>query len=519
MKKQPDTLALTSLSPGLRRFLYLTAACTGAAIMIIEILGAKMLTPYFGSSHFVWTAQIAITLASLASGYYAGGWLVDRSPALHRIYGLIFGAAAYLAATISVLEPLSRRCLTFNLATGTLIAAWVLFFVPLAILAMVGPFFVRVLLLSPGSVGGAVGRLSAISTLGSLAGTMLIGYVLLPLAPNSVTMFCTSLLLAAVSLVYFLVWSRDRAVGSVVAMITIAATAAVGVRIDQVTKFSGAQILRSQNSDFGSMHVIQMSDGIRYYLNDFLVQNSYDPSSKESVSLFTHMLHNLALAYSPKLESALCIGVGVGIVPMKLADAGVKVDVVEINPAVLSLAKDYFDFQPSKLTLHLGDGRQFLNQNTKTYDTIILDAFLGDSSPSHLLTAEAFTSMRLGLKTNGVLIINCFGSFERNKDFFLASVDKTLKKTFADVRIHHSGNGNIFFAASATPLVVHHEPGFETLPVSLQTHARRAWENIGKTKPESGRVLTDDFNPVEFFDAKNREEFRRMLASSMSRQH
>lgn len=486
--------------------------------MVIEILGAKMLTPYFGASHFVWTAQIAVTLASLAAGYYAGGRLVDRSPALHRIYACIFAAALYLGATISVLEPLSRRCLAFSLATGTLVAACALFFVPLAILAMVGPFFVRVLMLSPGSVGGAVGRLSAVGTVGSLAGTLLIGYVLLPLAPNSVTMYCTSLLLAAVSLVYFLVWSRDRAVGAAILSVTTVATGAIGVRIDYVAKFSGAQVLRKQNSNFGNMHVLEMPGGVRYYLNDFLVQNSYHPGSKESLSLFTHMLHNLSLAYSEKLEDVLCIGVGVGIVPMKLANAGVNVDVVEINPAIISLAKEFFDFQPSKLNVHLGDGRQFLNQRAQKYDTVVLDAFLGDSSPSHLLTAEAFASMRRCLKPKGVLVINCFGSFEPGKDFFLASLDRTLKSVFADVRIHHSGNGNVFFAASAAPLVVHHEPRFETLPAALRNDAQRAWENIGKTEPNHGRVLTDDFNPVEFFDAKNREEFRRILASSMTRQ-
>ncbi len=487
--------------------------------MIIEILGAKMMTPYFGSSHFVWTAQIAVTLASLAVGYYAGGWLVDRSSSLHRLYGFLFAAAVYLATTIAVMEPLSRRCLTFSLATGTLIAAAVLFFVPLAILAMVGPFFVRVLMLSPGGVGGAVGRLSAISTLGSLVGTLLIGYVLLPLAPNSITMLCTSLLLASLSMVYFLVWSSDRALGAAVLMMTTVVSGAVGARIDHVAKFSGAQVLWRKNSNFGVMHVLQMPGGIRYFLNDFLVQNSYDPASKESVSLFTHMLHHLSLAYSAKLENVLCIGVGVGIVPMKLANQGIDVDVVEINPAVLALAEKFFDFQPSKLNLHVGDGRQFLNQCPKKYDTVVLDAFLGDSSPSHLLTAEAFASMRSCLKAKGVLVINCFGSFSPNKDFFLSSLDQTLKTVFRDVRIHHSGNGNVFFVASSTPLVVHHEPSFATLPAAFRDEAQRAWENIGKTEPKNGRVLTDDFNPVEFFDANNREEFRRLLAASMLRRN
>ncbi len=519
MKKQPDNVSPIAMSQGLRRYLYFTAACTGAAIMIVEILGAKMLTPYFGASHFVWTAQIAVTLASLAAGYYAGGALVDRSPALHRIYGLILVAAVYLAAMITLLEPLSKRFLAFNLAAGTLVAASVLFFIPLGILAMVGPFFVRVLLLSPGNVGGAVGRLSAISTVGSMIGTMLIGYVLLPLAPNSTTMFCTSLFLAALSLVYFLAWSRGRAPGATALMVATAAVGAVGVRIDHVATYPNSKILARKNSDFGSMHVVEVSGGIRYYMNDFLIQNSYDPATKESVSLFTHMLQLLSQTYSPKLQEVLCIGVGIGIVPMKLVDAGVKVDVVEINPEVIPLAKDYFNFRPSELTVHVADGRQFLNHNRRHYDAVVLDAFLGDSSPSHLLTAEAFGSMRQSLKKEGVLVINCFGSFTPGEDFFLASLDQTLKTQFSDVRIHHSGHGNVFFVASASPLVVHHQPNFAGLPASIQNEARRAWENIGTTDPKNGRVLTDDFNPVEFHDAKNREGFRRSLASAMLRRN
>ena len=81
------------MSAGLRRYLYCTAGTTGAAIMIVEILGAKMLAPYVGTSHFVWTAQIAVTLVALAAGYYAGGRLVDRSPKLGKLFGCVLVAA------------------------------------------------------------------------------------------------------------------------------------------------------------------------------------------------------------------------------------------------------------------------------------------------------------------------------------------------------------------------------------------------------------------------------------------
>src|SRR5687768_18614815 len=104
--------------------------------MIVEILGAKMLAPYFGTSHFVWTAQIAITLVALAAGYYAGGRLVDRSPRPERMYLGILVAAIYLCLAILLVRPLAYWCLQFNLAAGSLLASAFLFFIPLALLAM-----------------------------------------------------------------------------------------------------------------------------------------------------------------------------------------------------------------------------------------------------------------------------------------------------------------------------------------------------------------------------------------------
>src|SRR5947208_2673534 len=168
---------------------------TGAAIMIVEILGAKMLSPYVGMSHFVWTAQIAVTLVALACGYYVGGKLADRSQELNRLYWAILGAAMYLAVTVLVCEPVAYWCLDFNLAVGSLLASGILFFIPLALLAMTGPFLVRVITSAVAGVGGNVGRLTSISTLGSLAGTMLIGYLMIPLLPNSVAMYVTALAL------------------------------------------------------------------------------------------------------------------------------------------------------------------------------------------------------------------------------------------------------------------------------------------------------------------------------------
>jgi hypothetical protein len=112
-----------AVSKSLSRYLHLTAAVTGAAIMIVEILGAKMLSPFVGMSHFVWTAQIAVTMVALACGYYVGGRWGDRSQNPARLYAAILAAASYLVLTVLICEPVAYWCLDFKLAVGSLLAS------------------------------------------------------------------------------------------------------------------------------------------------------------------------------------------------------------------------------------------------------------------------------------------------------------------------------------------------------------------------------------------------------------
>ena len=166
-----------------------------------------------------------MTLVALACGYYVGGRLADRSQRLARLYWAILGAALYLALTVRICEPVAYWCLDFNLAVGSLLASAILFFVPLALLAMTGPFLVRVITSSVAGVGGNVGRLTSIGTLGSLAGTLLIGYLLIPLLPNSLTMYFTALALMLVCAGYFLFARRQ---GSAAVVLLLALGSALG---------------------------------------------------------------------------------------------------------------------------------------------------------------------------------------------------------------------------------------------------------------------------------------------------
>jgi predicted membrane-bound spermidine synthase len=513
VKKQPLSAAEPALSRPLRRYLYLTAAATGAAIMIVEILGAKMLSPYIGLSHFVWTAQIAVTLVALACGYYAGGKLADRSQRLARLYWAILGAAIYLALTVRICEPVAYWCLDFDLAVGSLLASLILFFLPLALLAMTGPFLVRVITSSVAGVGGNVGRLTSIGTLGSLAGTLLIGYLLIPRLPNSLTMYFTALTLMLVCAGYFLIARRK---GPATGVFLLALVSALGGSsyLELTHKYTYVTEVFRGNSHFGVLQVVDKQDGsCRFYLNDGLTQNTYDPDRKLSVSHFTYALSGLARAYTTNIGDVLCVGLGVGIVPMEFARGGARVDVVEINPAVVPVAVRFFGLETNKLNLTLDDGRHFLNRCRKQYDAVILDAFLGDSSPSHLLTREAFASIRRVLRPGGTLVINTFGSLEAGHDFFTASLSRTLRAVFPSLRAHTSGDGGIFFVASDRPaLDFVHPPDLANIHPYVLRDTESTYTGIVEAAPEHGRVLTDDYNPAEFYDARNREDLRRRLA-------
>jgi len=480
--------------------------------MVVEILGAKMLSPFVGMSHFVWTAQIAVTLVALANGYYVGGRVADRSQRLTQLYWAIAGAALYLATTVLICEPVAYWALDFNFAVGSLLASTILFFIPLALLATTGPFLVRVITSSVTGVGGNVGRLTSIGTLGSFGGTLLIGYVMIPLLPNSVAMFLTAVTLLLIACGYFALFQQKWVHSTAI----LGWIAVVGLLFahERSRPYHAVKQLFRGNSHFGELQVVDTPDGYcRYYLNDNLVQNTYDPKTRQSESSFTYLLAGLARAYTTNINDVLCIGLGVGIVPMDFVTQGARVDVVEINPAVVPVALRFFDLQRDKIHLTIDDGRHYLNRCHKQYDVVVLDAFLGDSSPSHLLTHEAFVAVQRVLRPGGTLVINSFGHLEPGKDFFAGSLNKTLKSVFKVIRMHTSGNGAVFFAATDRPnLEFVHPPDLSQVHVEAMADTKAGYVGLVDVPPEGGRVLTDNYNPVEFYDAPNREAIRRRLA-------
>jgi SAM-dependent methyltransferase len=498
-------------------FAYLTAAVNGAAVMIIEILGAKMLSPYFGTSHFVWTAQIAVTLLALASGYYAGGRIADRSTGARPLYLATAGAAFSLVVTTAACPAVAGGLLAleFSLPAGTIVAALVLFLPALTLLAMTGPIVVRLFSTSVDGVGSQVGRISAVSTFGSLAGTLAIGYVLIPLFFNSTIMYLTAAALAAVALAYFVLWGR-KALAITGSALVLASAAGAGSAQLGSERFAGTggkfHEVFARNSNFGVLQVMENRAGtVRYFLNDRYPQGNYDPIQRIGIMFPINFYYGLMQVYRDLPASrVLFIGLGVGAGPMSFARQGWTVDVVEINGAMAGVSEQWLGVDAGAVNLHIGDGRQFLRTVKGHYDVIVLDAFLGDATPDHLLTVEAFRELRAALTPGGLLLMNA-NSRHFGKDFFTTALYQTLQAAFPNVQALDRGNQlNYSYVASAGPLTLLREPGLTHVPAGTNERlAATVHRQLSPHDPQAF-VLRDDFNPLEVREAANRQELHQL---------
>ncbi len=174
------------------------AFTSGSIIMSIELLGGRILAPYFGSSIYVWGSIITVFMVALSVGYLIGGQLSLHRPNLAR-YGLFFVAAAVMATPTIAFGDALMDWVFERIADpryGSLMAATILFFIPTAILGMIAPYSVRLLVTESHSSGKVAGGLYFVSTLGSALGTLLTSfYLVLYFEINQILITMSSVLL------------------------------------------------------------------------------------------------------------------------------------------------------------------------------------------------------------------------------------------------------------------------------------------------------------------------------------
>ena len=271
---------------------------------------------------------------------------------------------------------------------------------------MVTPFAVRLAIRGTETAGAVAGGYSALSTAGSIVGTLATTFFLIPSYPVNALLLglSASLLLCAAILM------RDRAS----AAIALAAAAAwVFALLTQATPptIGGEKILARRDTPYHHIVVTQL-DSSRWMRFDALTQSGVNIAypNRSLVGYDEALL--ASLAFRPGIRRVCVIGLGGGSFSRQFArlrpDA--EIDTVEIDPVVRELALDYFLYRESdRVRTVIEDGRVFLSKPGPAYDLIVLDAFNSTGVPFHLTTREFFEVVRRRLSPDGIFAANFVG--------------------------------------------------------------------------------------------------------------
>ncbi len=497
------------------KLLGVTVFLAGAAVLILEIQGARLLAPFFGTSQGVWSAIIAVTLLALSVGYRLGGAAADRREPAALLY-----RALVVAGWLVLLIPMIRRVVlpwasAFGLQGGALLAAVALLAPSLAVLGCVAPLAARTATGDLGRLGTTVGSLYALSTVGSLAGALAAGYWLTPWLGTVRILLVTALLLFLPAGLYW--WGAARGSGrSVWRLLTaggaIAALAGLAMRgqLPIENPADGWALLSREDSAYSEVKVARYRTG-QVLVLDGTLQTGVDSVSGAPMFPYALAAPALLAAAVPKAKRMCLIGFGGGTVALVMAQRGIAVESVEIDPAVAEAARRFF-LGGARLPVAVEDGRVFMRRTPPGhYDAVFLDAYAGEAPPAHLFTLEAWWTVRRTLAPGGAGMANLIG-FTDGPDARLARcVMKTLKEVFPWVEAYrveeNDGITNILFVFGETPRRLAGLT-FPSAHPQIGETMRGLLRRRVTLEGDDAFVLTDDFCPLETLAAPSRAVMR-----------
>ena len=166
-----------------KKYLYeVTTFIAGGIGMVVELVASRILSPYLGSSNLIWTCIIGMMLAFMSLGYFIGGKISDKYPKQNILSLFLLNAAIFISIIplieIYVIEPLSKT--NIDLKIIALITSTITFGLPSMLLATASPFTVKLKEKDIDEIGQVSGKMSACSTAGSILGTFMAGFVMIP---------------------------------------------------------------------------------------------------------------------------------------------------------------------------------------------------------------------------------------------------------------------------------------------------------------------------------------------------
>jgi spermidine synthase len=383
---------------------------SGAVVMALELVGSRILAPVFGDSIFVWGALIGVVMAALSLGYYVGGRMADRRPS-YGTFTLILISAGVLILLIPLSSPFILE-VTYLSGVGDrygpIFASLLLLAAPTTLLGMVSPYSVRMSAESISNLGGISGSLGSLSTAGSIFGTFFTVFVLIPGFGVRQIVFSLGVVLIAVAVVG-MTWVEKGLIFSLVLVLMMPSLFSGG---GPFLGISGNTLVR-KDTPYSTLTVIDSeAEGTRtLYLNNMPHSAMYLNGSNRAVYRYTDYF-NMAFLFNPEAERVLFIGGGGFSGPKQFLEyyPNVTVDVVEIDPDVVAVAREHFGVtEDPRLRVFVMDGRTFLRE-AGTYDVVVLDAYSKAYVPFHLLTREFFEALDEHLSPDGVVVSNLISS-------------------------------------------------------------------------------------------------------------
>jgi spermidine synthase len=494
-----------------RRLVLPLVFISGMASLGIEFGASRLLAPYFGASLYVWGILIGLVLIYLSIGYLIGGRLADRRPSASLLFqmtawaGLWIGLIPLIAYPILLASQQGFATLSVGLFLGTLIAVLLLFAVPTILLGCVSPFAIRLLLRDVHTGGNTAGAVYALSTGGSILGTFLPVFWLIPTFGTRPTLiiFSLGLLLLSVTGLWPQPSKRFYAV-FLLAVLVGAALLPHGIKPPEI-----GQLLLEKESAYNYIQVVQQGTKTELILNEGqAIHSIYDSRSVTTGGPWDYFLlapyfrHAQAADPVPKRVAILGLAAGTAAREYDIAfGESMKVTGVEIDPAILDLAHRYFHLSEPNVHTVVQDARYWLATQPADakYDVIMMDAYQQPYIPFHLTTEEFFALAKRHLAPHGVVVLN---AGRTQTDYRLVDATaSTMRAVFRDVflvDVPEFTNTLVYGTSDRTSLAdLEHNLALAREPLVQQVAQSALTDGHLRASGYHSQVYTDDLAPVE----------------------
>lgn len=465
-------------------FEYIICFISGFAILSLELISFRILTPYFGTSGYTSGIIINTILLALAIGYLLGGFIADKLKSDRLSYFVILGSGLYLII-IFLFYPVLLKMLVFgSIIIGCIIAILILFFIPMVLLAMIPPYLIKLLHTEDG-IGKLSGKIFALSTLGSIIGGSLTTFVFIPSFGSRISFLFVVFMLMIASIIGLVRYNKLYTF-LIILIVPLSFWPSQNTR-EHVYKVESEYNIITVTDEDGYLY-LKLGDNAGYH------SKSLNPETNLTYSMYDNFLFPQLLIDA---EQTLILGNAAGMTMTQIHSFfNTNIDGVEIDSELTDIGIRYFGLRLDKrISIFHEDARTFLYKNKKKYDIIYIDIYTGSALiPFHVATIDFFKLVNESLSEKGIVTINRPG-FSPNTNFNEYYLN-TITRVFPNSYIF----GNTFFAfkENIDKKIMQQLIQAKELPPQLLKLSKTILSGLERiNRPASEKIFSDDFAPVE----------------------